>query len=349
VIGLDIGSTCVRAAEVEFGGGGPSGKTPPTLTHFGQVALPIGAVRDGEVVQPETVATALRQLWSEAKFSSKDVVIGVGNQRVIVREMDLPWAPASQLRESLAFQVSESLPMSIDDALLDFHPTSEGQGPNGRIVQGMLVAAQRDTVTANVLAVEAAGLRPTMVDLNAFALVRSLARGDLSRALVAFVDIGASITTVVVADHGAPRLVRYLPSGGQHVTAAVASAMSVTAPEADAIKREVGIGYAVGSDRAVAAEAIGTVVRALAESLRNTFSYYSSSNGGAVINAVVLTGGGSHLPGFGQYLSSASRLPVSIGDPLAGLRSGRAMQRERLNGFESLVALPVGLAYGVAA
>ncbi|MGN8245522.1 type IV pilus assembly protein PilM [Cellulomonas soli] len=349
VIGLDIGSTCVRAAELEFGNGGPAGKTPATLVRYGQVPLPLGAVRDGEVTQPETVSSALRQLWQQAKFDSKDVVLGVGNQRVVVRDLDLPWMPLPQLKASLPFQVHEMLPMAADEALLDFYPTNEYDGPQGRTVHGMLVAAQRDTVNANVLAVEGAGLRPRMVDLNAFALVRSLARGDLGRATAAFVDIGASITTVVITAQGTPRLVRSLATGGQNVTAAVASTMGISAADAEAVKREVGIGFATDPERAGAAEAISAVVRTLVESVRNTFVYYSSNNAGAAIDVVVMTGGGSHLPGLGQYLSSASRLPVTLGDPLAGLRSAKTVQRGALNGQESLLALPVGLAYGVAA
>lgn len=349
VIGLDIGSSAVRAAELEFGSGGPSGKNPPTVQRVGQVPLPFGAVRDGEVAQPAVVSGALRELWSRSKFESKDVVIGVGNQRVIVRDLDVPWMPRAQLKDSLPFQVADQLPMSTDDALLDFFPTAEMDGPQGRQLRGMLVAAQRDTVSANVLAVEGAGLRPRMVDLNGFALLRALARGDLARANVAFVDVGAAITTVVVAAHGLPMLVRALPGGGQNVTAAVASAMKIAPVDAEAIKREVGVGYGVGPDRADAAEAIATVTRGLIESVRNTFVYYSSNHPGAGIDVVVLSGGGSHLPGFGQYLSSASRLPVTLGDPLVDLRMGKAVSRDSLRGQESVIAISVGLAYGVAA
>ncbi|ROS30690.1 type IV pilus assembly protein PilM [Cellulomonas sp. PhB150] len=349
VIGLDIGAGAVRAAELEFGSGGPAGKNPATLLHYGEVPLPLGAVRDGEVVQQATVAGALKQLWSQAKFSSKDVVIGVGNQRVLVRETDLPWMTRAQLTESLPYQVGELLPMSVDDALLDYVPTSEADGPQGKTMHGLLVAAQRDTVNANVLAVEGAGLRPTMVDLNAFALVRSLARGDLARCTVALVDIGAQITTVVVAAHGHPRLVRVLPAGGHQVTSAVASTLGISAGEAEQVKRSLGVGYAAPEGSEAAVEAISEVARTLVESIRNTFVYYAGNNPGAGIDVVVLTGGGSHLPGLGQYLSSASRLSVVLGDPLSGLRAAKGAGRERLNGLESLIAVPVGLAYGVAA
>ena len=208
VIGLDIGTTGIRAAEVEFGSGGPSAFGPATLHRFGQVPLPLGVVRDAEVIEQDVVASALRQLWAQQHFTTRDVVIGVGNQRVLVRELDLPWMPAAQLKSSLPFQVQELLPMSTDEAYLDYFPTREFDGANGRTLQGMLVAAQRDTVNANVMAVEGAGMRVTMVDLNAFALIRALARGELAQKTVALVDIGASVTTVAVVVHG---VLRFIP------------------------------------------------------------------------------------------------------------------------------------------
>ena len=98
-IGLDIGTSGVRAAELSFG------KGQVTLEKFGQVALPEGAVRDGEVVDSDAVAAAIKQLWAHTKFSSKKVVIGVANQKVIVRQVDLPWMPADELKKSLEARV----------------------------------------------------------------------------------------------------------------------------------------------------------------------------------------------------------------------------------------------------
>jgi len=348
VVGLDIGTSAVRATEVAFGSGGPAAGAG-TLQRFGQVELPPGAVRDGEVVEQAVVSHALKQLWQQAGFSTKDVVLGIGNQRVIVREMELPWMPLPQLKASLPYQVQELLPVAGGDALLDFFPTGEADGERGRTVRGMLVAAQRETVAANVLAAEGAGLRPSMVDLNAFALVRALARGAAASSTLAFVDIGSRVTNVVVAAHGVPALVRVLPQGGSHITDAVATALGVTAHEAEGIKRELGIAYGAPAGQEAAAEAIVATTRQLVESIRNTFVYYAANHPGAGIEGVLLTGGGAHLPGLGQYLSSSSRIPVALGDALQGLRLGKSLDRTRLAGAESLVAMPLGLAHGVAA
>lgn len=347
VIGLDIGTTHVRAAEVEFGSGGPAGRGVPEVVRFGHVELPLGAVRDGEVAEPQTVASALRQLWAQGKFSHKDVVVGVGNQRVLVRDLDLPVMPLPQLRASLPFQVQDLLPVAVEDTLMDYFPTGTANGPHGPVYRGLLVAATKETVKANTSAVVLAGLRPMMVDLNAFALARVQARGELADSTIALVDIGARVTNLVVVDHGQPRFVRILPSGGQDVTDAVANAMNISVEESEALKREIGIGHAGPPERAMAAQAISDVTSALIEAIRNTLVYYSSSNPGGAVQEVFVTGGGAFLPGLGQFLSSSTRLPVAVGQPLATLRVARTLGD--LSVLQSVLAVPLGLAFGVAA
>lgn len=345
VIGLDIGTTMVRAAEMEFGKGTGMGRSA-SLVRYAEASLPAGAVRDGEVAQAEVVSTTLRQLWTKARFATKDVVIGVGNQRVLVREFDLPWLPDDQIKQALPFHVQGVLPMSTDDALLDFLPISEFEGRSGRTLKGMLVAAQRDTVNSNVLAVVGAGLRPTMVDLNAFALLRSVCRGDLADRTVAVVDVGSNLTHVVVSQAGIPRLARTLPSGGQAVTDAVSSAAGIGRPEAEDAKRALGIGYNGSGDATVAAQAVNESAQKLLEAVRGTIGFYSNSNRQAPVEAVLLTGGGAALPGFGQYLATLVRLPVQVADVLAGVRVRKGSLPPTA---AAPAALPIGLAYGVAA
>lgn len=349
VIGLDIGTSAVRAAEVALAPAGKRSRAGATLTRFGSQPLPPGAVRDGEVAEPEIVAGAIRRLWAEQRFSSKDVAIGVGNQRVIVRELDLPWMPPDQIRAALPFQVQELLPMPIDEALLDYLPTGQSDSAQGRVMHGMLVAAQRDTVRANVMAVESAGLRPLMVDLSAFAVMRAVVRGQYAGRVVGVVEIGASTTQVVVAAHGVPRLVRTIPLGGQQVTTALASRLGIAASEAENLKREAGIGFQAPPELQSAGDVISSVVTGLVEAIRNTFVYYQGNHPGAGIEGVLLTGGGAHLPGFGQFLASASRLPVAYGDVLADVRVEKAVAPMIGDGMGTLMAMPLGLAYGAAA
>jgi type IV pilus assembly protein PilM len=349
VIGLDIGTTQVRATEVELVGGRGGRSARPTLLRAGEVALPFGAVRDGEVVEPSTVGTAIKQLWTQQKFSQKDVVIGIGNQRVIVRELDLPAMPLPELKASLPFQVQDLIPVAVEDAILDYLPTGSRAGEHGPIVTGLLVAATKDTVRANIAAVRAAGLRATSVDLSAFALARALGTPQGLGQTVALVDIGARVTTVVIVANGVPSLVRLLPTGGQDATDAVAQAAGIPAVEAERIKREIGFGYPTAPELESAARALGTATTSLVESIRNTFVYYAASHPGAAAQAVYISGGASQLPGLGQYLSSASRLPVHVGQPLSSVELGRGMADGRMAEDQHKLAVSVGLAMGVAA
>ncbi|MDQ3485910.1 MAG: type IV pilus assembly protein PilM, partial [Actinomycetota bacterium] len=244
VVGLDIGTSGVRAAELSWGKGSAK------LERFGQVALPAGAVRDGEVVDTEAVTAAIGRLWSQAKFSTKKVVVGVANQKVVVRQVDLPWLPIDELRKSLAFQVQDHIPMPVEQAILDFHPLGDITNDAGeRMLRVLLVAAARDMVGSSLAAVEGAGLQPTMVDLTPFAVLRSLVAADSGFGSVhaeALVDIGASVTNIIVHQGGVPRFVRILLMGGGDITDAVAERLGVATEQAEAVKQTTGLASVPG-------------------------------------------------------------------------------------------------------
>src|SRR5919199_2991018 len=132
-IGLDIGTSVVRAVELSYGRAGT------TLERFGQLVLPPGAVLDGQVVNEDAVAASLRKLWEATDLSHKRVVLGVANQRVIVRQLELPWLARSELAASLPLQVQDLLPMPVDQAVLDFFPVEEPTDSTGaRTLKGLL-------------------------------------------------------------------------------------------------------------------------------------------------------------------------------------------------------------------
>ena len=233
-IGVDVGSTAVRVAEVAAG-------DIPVVVRAAQVPLPPGVVEAGEVRQPEAVAEALREVWSRSGVKSKQVHLGVGNQRVVVREVALPWLPEKELRDTLGFQVQEFIPMASDEAVLDFDPLGEMNQGGRRMVRILLVAAHRPMVNALVEAALAAKLDPG-IDLTPFAVVRAVGTGDEGLDLdssgdEAIVDIGAQVTSICVHDRGVTRFVRMLPSGGRDITLALASGLGVDEAAAERLKR----------------------------------------------------------------------------------------------------------------
>jgi type IV pilus assembly protein PilM len=328
------------------------GKGAATLERFGQVALPPGAVRDGEVVDADVVSAAVRQLWAQARFRTKRVVVGVANQKVVVRQVDLPWMPVKELRQSLAFSVQDVIPMPVDQAILDFHPLEERTDDNGaRVLRVLLVAAARDMVGSTLDAVQRAGLEPSMVDLTSFAVLRSqVSGGQLALEAEALVDIGASVTNIVVHQGGVPRFVRILLMGGADITDAVAERLGVPSSEAEAVKQSKGLSVVAAQvDPHPANRAIESTGGALVEEVRGSLDYYLAQPGAVRIGRVVLSGGGSRLGGLTERLAAATRLPVELAHPLAVLKLGRTgLTDEQLAIVEPVVTVPVGLALGVA-
>ncbi|MBV9293487.1 MAG: type IV pilus assembly protein PilM [Frankiales bacterium] len=352
-VGLDIGTSGVRAAELSFGRNGA------TLERFGQVALPPGAVRDGEVMDVETVAAAIKQLWASAKFSSKKVVLGVANQRVIVRQVDLPWLPESELRQSLAFQVQDFIPIPVEQAVLDFHTVEELTADDGsRVMRVLLVAAAREMVNTALDAARRAGLSVSQVDLTPFAVLRSLASIDYTGAnggwrtdAEALIDIGGKVTNIVVHQNGVPRFVRVLLMGGDNVTEAVAERMGVPLEQAEGVKQQTALGSTPGipSSEHPAARVVESSGHAFVEEIRGSLDYYLAQPLSVPLRRVVVSGGGARLGGLVQRLALATRLPVEPAAPLSKLKVGKTgLSEEQLSFVEPLVTVPVGLAMGVA-
>lgn len=321
------------------------------MVRYAEHTLPPNAVRDGEVVDAAPVVQGLKALWADGGFSSKDVILGVGNQRVAVRPFTMPQMPMEQMQEALPFQVQDLLPMPVEEALLGFYPTGAALSPEGApVFDGMLVAAARETVLTNLQAVEAAGLNPVMVDLSGFALLRIMARGAMATGVVAFVDVGSRVTTVVVAVDGMPRFVRALPTGAQELVDSLARATGMSMDDASQIVRTRGLAATEGADYQAAAGVFGGSVKLLVDGVRNSIAFYASTNSTQPVTTVVLSGGGAFVPGLGQSLASTTRIRTVLGNPLDGVSLARQpKENDRLRGKEATLAMTLGLGLGVAA
>ncbi|MEJ5915748.1 type IV pilus assembly protein PilM [Pseudokineococcus sp. 1T1Z-3] len=345
-VGLDIGTSGVRAAEVA------STRSGAALTRFASVALPYGAVRDGDVLDGPVVTAALKELWSTGRFRSKRVVIGVASQRVVVRSVDLPKMPAADLRKALPFQVADVLPMPVDQAVLDFLPVEERTHEGQTTIRGLLVAAAEDSVLARVEAVRAAGLRVTGVDLVSFALLRSVASPAGSRdGAEAVVDVGARVTNVAVHAGGCARFVRVLLGGGDRVVDELV-ASGLDGDDARRLLRDEGVDVEsrLSGGDARSAAVVTRAAERLAEGVRDSLDYYSATQGGDPLRSVVLVGGTALVPGFADLLSEVVGLPVRRGDALSRLVPGRtALTDEVAAEVATLGGVPVGLALAGAA
>jgi len=338
VVGLDIGASAVRAAELDVGPG------TPVLLRFGQVGLPPGVIVDGEIQDRTAVTEAVQRLWRSAQFESRATVVGLAGLRAITREVDLPWVPDGEVDSAVRFTSEEVIPFPPDKTILSTQVLNDFSGPDGAKMRRVLVAAaHRDLVEAVTGVVEAAGLQVAGVDLVSSALVRALVDprrlSDLPEAVV---SVGAGLTVVVVHQNGRPQFVRTVGTGGNAATAAIAAALDLPLADAELVKRRLGepLPQVQAAERAVQAS-----IEELVAEIRNSVQYFASLAGRAPVARVLMTGGGSRLRGLVEQLQVALRMPVQLVSPLARLDLSQLdLRPEQAEAIDPVLSAPIGLA-----
>ncbi|MFQ5966290.1 MAG: type IV pilus assembly protein PilM [Acidimicrobiia bacterium] len=346
-VGLDIGTSAVRAAAIEVGK-----KDAPVLRKLAQIPVPEGAVVAGEITDDQVVADALVQLFRSARLPRKRVVVGLANPRVIVRRVDLPYMPEEELEEALPFQTQEYLPIPVADAILDFIPLEEFTTPNGEPMMSVLVvAAQREMATHTLEVVAGAGLKVLAVDLQALALVRAIYGADLTLETEprAVVNIGGGVTQVLLVQNGAVQFLRILAIGGQDFTNALAAGMDLSGEQAETYKRGIGVaieGLPSGSEGDDLARRLLTQhADTLIDEIRGSIDYFMAEATDATVSRLLISGNGARLPHLANRMGRALGAevePVKIFDGV--VKMGKVgLSEAELAQMQPTAPVPVGL------
>jgi type IV pilus assembly protein PilM len=354
-VGLDIGTDFIRAAQIKPSGSGNS------LVAYGAVMMPFGAVVEGEIVDSQAVSGAIKELWKRTGLRVKDVAIGVSNQKVVVRLIDLPFMERDELAGAIQYQAQDYIPIPVEEAILDFQIIGDYMTPSDEhMMEVLLVAAQRDMIASAVSAVEGAGLRMAQVDVTAFALVRSLlgaTKGWLADdADAGEAHISSGLTNIVVVERGIPRFTRVSSMAGNQFTQAIANVMNLTFEEAEQLKIRAGLpdieapqmapGDADTQSIRTAQDALERETNKFIAEVRRSFDYYlTQATQVRTISRVYLTGTGSELRNLASYLENGLQTQVVLGDPLAQITAtGAVAQAVAADKMGSAAA--IGLALG---
>jgi len=358
-VGLDIGTDYIRAAQIKFSGSGN------TLVAYGAVAMPFGAVVEGEIVDPEAVSGAIRELWKRTGIRVKDVSVGVSNQKVVVRLIDLPFMERDELAGAIQYQAQDYIPIPVEEAILDFQIIGDYMTPGDEhMMEVLLVAAQRDMIQSVVDAVTGAGLKLAQVDVTAFALVRSLLgsqtgwladEADAGEAL-GVVHISSGLTNIAVVERGIPRFTRVSSLAGNQFTQAIANVLNLTFDEAEELKIRAGLPSIEAPETPppgaepqvmqVAQEALEREANKFIAEVRRSLDYYlTQATQVRTIRRIYLTGTGSQLRNLPNYLEKGLQTEVVLGDPLAQIQASGAVEQAVLADRMGSAAA-IGLALG---
>jgi type IV pilus assembly protein PilM len=325
LVGLDIDATGIVAASVSVNG----------RLHIEQTAMaPIepGIIRDGEVTDVEGLAEALRGLYRANKGLDKRVRVGLANQKIVVRVIDLPYLEdPKEIDAAVRFHAQDQLPMPLDQAVLDHQQLEVVTDETGRRQRVLLVAARREMVERVLAALRAAGLKPEGVDLSAFAMVRALHRPDTDDENILYLAIGG-LTNLAVARGTVCSFARASGSGVEALAIELAERSQLTLEHAHGWLVHVGLETPVedvDGDAEIVENARRILldgVRRIAADVRSSLDFHRMQEETGTVSRAILTGPATAIPGFATALASELGMPVEEGTvdgAPAGLDAGR--------------------------
>jgi type IV pilus assembly protein PilM len=332
VVGLDVGSSSVKAIELTKGGHGVE------VTGFAQIDLPSG--------DPEARNETLTQLIKECGFKSKRLATGISGKGVTIRYLDMMPMDEDELKHAIRFEAEKFVPTSLDECVLDCQPLEGAGNEMQGEVKVLLVAAEKSRVDDLVKAVQGAGVTPEVVDVDAFALTNAWclfteSGGGLTDAgtggAVALVDIGASKTTVSIVQNGVSIFTREIYLGGDDLTQAVARGLAVDEQQAENLKR------CPGEHLEQVNDAVFPVLDDIGNELQLSFDYFEGQNG-VSIDRILVCGGGSRLVSFCESLEKICEKTVEVFNPFECIAISSDMDQELLSQCGQQMAVAVGLA-----
>jgi type IV pilus assembly protein PilM len=339
VVGLDIGSSAVKAVELK-----PAGKGF-RVSAFGTEPVPPDSIVDGAIIDGAAVADAIRRLFENKAFKSKEVAASLSGNAVIVKKISLPVMTEAELAESIYWEAEQYIPFDIQDVNLDYQILDPGTGPDSKgTMDVLLVAAKKEKILDYTGVIQQAGRTPVVVDVDAFALQNAyeVNYGHDPQAVVVLLNAGASAININILSGDQSVFTRDISVGGNAYTEAVQKELNLPFESAERLKKGEPV------DGITFAE-VQPVLHAMTENvlleIQKTFDFFKATASSDRIDRVLLSGGASRVDGFIKALEDRFGTTVELLDPFKAV----AFEPVKLGVLDPDSALPTAaVAVGLA-
>src|SRR5215831_2749797 len=284
IVGLDIGSSAVKAIELR-----PNGKG----FKVGAVAIepvPPDSIVDGAIIDGGAVAAAIRRIFERKTFKTKDVAASLSGNAVIVKKISLPVMTEAELSESIYWEAEQYIPFDIQDVNLDYQILDAGTGAQSKgSMEVLLVAAKKEKIADYTGVIAQAGRTAVVVDVDAFALQNAyeVNYGIESNRVVVLLNAGASATNINILNGDQSVFTRDISIGGNAYTEALQKELNLPFDLADELKRGEAVDGATYED-------VRPVLRAVTENvmleIQKTFDFFKTTASSDRIDRIMLSG-----------------------------------------------------------
>ena len=336
-IGLDIGSSCVKAVQLKRKANGWA------LQAFGMQPLVPQTIVDGTIMDQGAVSEAIRQLWSRLKLRQKEVAIAIAGHSVIIKKIAVPMMKPEELAANIRNEAEHHIPFGRDDVEIDYHVTNP-MTASGQ-TELLLVAAKKEVVSDYIQVVRDANLSPQVVDVAAFASQNGFeANYQLDpRDTVVLINIGAAISNINIVRSGVSLFTRDVTIGGNAFTEEIQKQMGIAADEAEAYK----VGGSQTEDGVVPQEVLRVmegVSEVMAGEFQRSLDFFLATTADANVTRIVLAGGSSKVTSLHRAVERRSRLPLEVADAWKRIEIDPQLDRNYLSAHSPEALIGVGLA-----
>ncbi len=336
LVGLDIGSKAIKLCEVF-----ETRKNGFVLNKFGMISIPNGAIEDGVIKDSETVSQAIRELFNAQKVREKNVAVSIGGYSVIVKKIQVQSMTDAELQETIQFEAEQYIPFDINDVNLDFQILGESPVFANKL-DVILVAAKKELVDEYLNLIELSGLRPCVVDIDAFALQNIYeANYDSLEEVVALIDIGAGKTSLNIVKDGASLFMRDVSLGCNQINHKISDKVACSLEDAEAIK------ITLQSDKITSqeiADIVSSVIGDWCLEIRRAIDFFYSTYPDDQISKVLISGGGANITEFRHTLASETASEVEIINPFGKFSIDKRLDPAFLEKVSPQAAICMGLA-----
>src|SRR4051812_29128181 len=339
VVGLDIGSSAVKAVELKAAGKGYK------VTAYAAEAVPPDSIVDGAIIDAGAVSDAIRRMVDGNKgFKSKEVCASLSGNAVIVKKHSLPVMTESELNESIHWEAEQYIPFDIQDVNLDYQILDAGTGPDSRgSMDVLLVAAKKEKIGDYTGVIAQAGRTPVIVDVDAFALQNAyeVNYGLVPGHVVVLLNAGASAININILQGDQSVFTRDISMGGNAYTEAVQKELDLPFEAAEQLKKGIPVDGATFEE---AQPVLHAVTENVLLEIQKTFDFFKASASTDQIDRIMLSGGASRVDGFHEMVQERFNAPVEDFDPFRAV----TWDAKKLGGDAAAMASTAAVAVGLA-
>ncbi len=341
VIGLDIGSSSVKAVELAMKGKDKGFE----LKGLGVAPMPTEAIVQGAFLNSSVIVEAIQEAVQSGRIKGKDVAAAVAGHSVIVKKVSLPIMAREELEDQIQWEAEQYIPFDVNEVNLDFQilDTSAGEGQ----MDVLLVAAKKDLIDDYVQVISEAGLNPVAIDVAAFAVENAyeINYEPEPEGVIALVNIGAQVVNINVVQDGVPAFTRDITTGGNQYTEEIQKALSINFDEAERLK--LGGNLSEQSQEVIPQEvehAIRSVTDTVVGEISRSLDFFTATAVESRIGKVLLSGGGAKVSGLGSSFSERTGFAVEVMNPLSRMLPSKGFDAEYLEDIGPSLGVGVGLA-----